>query len=269
MAGDATDSASRELPAAETIAKIEALAAVAWSSDTVEDLDGWQLRFSAGVTRRANSVWPREHRGRLSLELKLDLVEQAYRQRSLTPLYQIGPLAQPTELGSRLQQRGYVLSHPTCTQIADIGHIIPHTGFREHFNVTITEDFDELWFTTYCQAEQVSEHEASGRRRILQRCDSLNAYALVFVADRPVATGWGVLSGDFVGLFSVATRPEHRRRGAASAVLHSLARWGQSHGANQIYLQVLEDNAPARGLYTRAGFRTLYYYHYRHAPELK
>ena len=256
----------RDRAASDAIARIEALAAIAWSSDSVEDLDGWELRFNAGVTRRANSVWPREHRGRLPTELKLDLVEQAYRQRGLPPLYQIGPLSQPAGLDELLEQRGYQLSHPTCTQIAEIAQIIPHTGFREHFNVTITEDFDELWFTTYCRAEQVSAHDASGRRRILQRCESLNAYALVFIGEQPVAMGWGVLSGDFVGLFSVATVPEYRRRGAASAVLHSLARWGQRHGASQVYLQVLENNRAARGLYTRAGFHTLYNYHYRQAP---
>ena len=251
----------------DAIARIEALAAVAWSADSVEDLDGWELRFTEGVTRRANSVWPRTDRGRLRIELKLELVEQAYRQRGLPPLYQIGPLAQPAGLDEMLERRGYKLSHQTCTQVAEIGQIIPHTGFREHFNVTITEDFDELWFTTYCQAEQVSPHDASGRRRILERCESLNAYALVFIGDQPVAMGWGVLSGEFVGLFSVATVPEYRRRGAASAVLHSLADWGHRHGASQLYLQVLEDNVAARGLYTRAGFHTLYNYHYRQAPQ--
>jgi ribosomal protein S18 acetylase RimI-like enzyme len=75
-----------------------------------------------------------------------------------------------------------------------------------------------------------------------------------------------VADEDWIGLFCMATRPEFRRRGAATAVLRALAGWGRHQGAARAYLQVMDDNLPARSLYARAGFETLYHYHYREAP---
>jgi N-acetylglutamate synthase len=49
-------------------------------------------------------------------------------------------------------------------------------------------------------------------------------------------------------------------------VLHALAMWAQSVEADRMYLQVEEDNAPARGLYEAAGFTPLYRYWYRLQP---
>jgi ribosomal protein S18 acetylase RimI-like enzyme len=80
-----------------------------------------------------------------------------------------------------------------------------------------------------------------------------------------VAVGLGVLEQGWVGVFCMNTRPEFRRQGAGQAVLRALAGWGDEAGATRMYLQVMEENQPAGGLYTRAGFGTLYTYHYREA----
>jgi GNAT superfamily N-acetyltransferase len=61
----------------------------------------------------------------------------------------------------------------------------------------------------------------------------------------------------------MGTRPEARRRGAATAVLHALAAWAAANGCPRSYLQVEEDNPGARALYARAGFTDAYRYHYR------
>ena len=37
----------------------------------------------------------------------------------------------------------------------------------------------------------------------------------------------------------------------------------REHGAEQLYLGVMEANAPARSVYEQLGFATLYAYHYR------
>jgi ribosomal protein S18 acetylase RimI-like enzyme len=66
----------------------------------------------------------------------------------------------------------------------------------------------------------------------------------------------------------MATQSQFRRRGAATAILHALAKWSQSRQAAQLYLQVMENNAPARTLYEKAGFESLYSYHYREAPGM-
>lgn len=58
------------------------------------------------------------------------------------------------------------------------------------------------------------------------------------------------------------TRPEHRRKGYAARILASIATWGRAQGASRIFLQVEDDNAPARALYARAGFEDAYPYRF-------
>ncbi len=75
--------------------------------------------------------------------------------------------------------------------------------------------------------------------------------------------GLGVLERGFVGVFAMFTQPAFRGRGAAHAVLHALARWGERRGAERAYLQVEETNAAAGALYRETGFATSYEYLYR------
>lgn len=71
---------------------------------------------------------------------------------------------------------------------------------------------------------------------------------------RVVATGRGVVTGEWLGIAAVEVRPDHRGRGLAVAVTDALRGWGARHGAARAYLQVADDNAAARTLYARLGF---------------
>lgn len=71
-----------------------------------------------------------------------------------------------------------------------------------------------------------------------------------------VATGRGVLSGDWLLIESVVVDPAQRRRGLATAVLAEVLDWGASLGATTALLHVETDNAGAIALYERHGFVT-------------
>jgi GNAT superfamily N-acetyltransferase len=75
-----------------------------------------------------------------------------------------------------------------------------------------------------------------------------------------------VVERGWVGVFCMATRPQARRRGIATAVLRCGASWAADHGARQLYLQVEETNLAALQLYGRLGFQPSHHYHYRVAP---
>jgi GNAT superfamily N-acetyltransferase len=72
-----------------------------------------------------------------------------------------------------------------------------------------------------------------------------------------------VVEPPWAGVFSMLTLPERRGRGHGAEVLGAIARFALERGAGALYLQVEEENAAARSLYARAGFRTRYRYHYR------
>jgi ribosomal protein S18 acetylase RimI-like enzyme len=78
--------------------------------------------------------------------------------------------------------------------------------------------------------------------------------------------GLVVVERSWAGLFCMATRPEDRRRGVASAGARRAAGWAAGRGARRLYLQVEEDNLPALRLYRRLGFWPSHHYHYRVMP---
>jgi ribosomal protein S18 acetylase RimI-like enzyme len=71
-----------------------------------------------------------------------------------------------------------------------------------------------------------------------------------------VATGRGVLSGDWLLVEGLAVDPSQRRRGLASGVLAELLDWGASRGARTAMLHVETVNTGAQALYERHGFVT-------------
>lgn len=71
-------------------------------------------------------------------------------------------------------------------------------------------------------------------------------------------TGWA-------GVFSMATLPSARGKGAARNVLTALAGWAAENGAEHMYLQVESDNTAASRLYARGRFTEISAYHYRTA----
>lgn len=71
----------------------------------------------------------------------------------------------------------------------------------------------------------------------------------------PVSTSASVLTNpDSVGIFNVATPPEHRRHGYGAAATAHAIRFGLASGATWAWLQSSSDGYP---VYERMGFRTV------------
>ena len=149
------------------------------------------------------------------------------------------------------------------TELTTVLAAMPPLQKRPEFEIEVAEAFDEDWFTAYAQFEGMENHESGARRAILQAIQPLAGFVLLRIYGAPAAVGLGVVERDWLGIFCMATSPAFRRRGAASAILRTLAIWAQLYDARQAYLQVMEHNAPAQAVYARAGFETLYHYHYR------
>ena len=70
----------------------------------------------------------------------------------------------------------------------------------------------------------------------------------------PVTTGLGIGLGQFVGIFDVATRPDFRGRGFASALTARVAADAWAAGARWAWLQ---SSPTGYNIYEKLGFRTL------------
>jgi ribosomal protein S18 acetylase RimI-like enzyme len=249
-----------------TILMLETIAANAWPAAEVEACGGWRLRSTQGVTRRANSVWPNQDDGALTLETRLTQVEAFYAARDLPAIYQICDAMQPAQLDAVLAARGYAYDAPTFVQTASLPTLLDRLPSLRHystFEVEVSEEFDAQWFELYCASETVSEQAAPVRRAILERITSMHGFVTLYDAGTPAAVGMGVAEAGWLGIFSMATLPAYRRCGAARAILRTLAVWAQLYDAQHAYLQVMAHNTVAQALYAGAGFVTAYHYHYR------
>jgi ribosomal protein S18 acetylase RimI-like enzyme len=214
-----------------------------------------------GVSRRGNSVWPGASRDRDDARSRAARVEEAerwYAARGAPAMFQLDPARHP-ELDALLAERGYAVDAPVSVQVADARDVPRGAG------ATVSRILDDAWFDVSARRGRFAR-VVDTYRGLLSRIGQRARYALAEVGGVPAAVGMGVLDGERMGVFSMLTVPEARRRGGARAVLAGLAAEAMSSGAPRLYLLVERDNAPALALYSAASFREIYGYHYRVAP---
>lgn len=248
------------------ITHLEELAHNAWPTATTQMVDGWLCRYAGSTSRRLNSVLPLLTYGQQSLPERVGAVEQFYHSRQRPPRFQISPAVQPPELDTFLEQRGYSFKGTVLVQTASITEVQHATTPPPAGTLTIANQYSPAWFETYLAAEAGRKKTAADRQAIFMRIVPVTAYVTWEVEGTAAAIGLGVLERGWVGAFCMSTLPEYRRRGAAAAILKTLADWGAGQGAQNMYLQVFEGNAAALSVYARAGFHTLYPCHFREKP---
>ena len=243
-----------------------ALMDAAWPAAEREESGGWVLRAAAGVTQRANSVWPREPGADAHQQLAaLRSARLWYRGRRLPLIFQIvdGPRYGP--LNALLDAEGFTRQSETLVLVRDtVGNSSePAAGVEISAAEISTAPSDEwlrLWWSVDGRGDEAAMAVA---REILEGCPSL--YALVRDDDGDAAAvgRLAVPPGGTGGLYCLATRPDARRQGHASRLLQALLLEGFLRGLSGYWLLVTASNPGARGLYARAGFREAGRYLYR------
>jgi N-acetylglutamate synthase len=222
-------------------------------------VDGWVVRFADGVTQRANSVMPLV--APADLGGALDQVEALYAARGLPAVFQIGNGAQPGELDRVLAERGYAFGSPTGFQVVEVDHALGRLEPADVDIADIAEALDRDWLDLWWAVDGRGDADALAvAEKILTGGPAL--YATIRDGGA-VAVGRLALVSDWGGVYCLAVRPDARRRGLGGAVLAGLLAAGREHGVTRSWLQVRDENAAARRLYQRAGYREVARYHYR------
>ena len=87
--------------------------------------------------------------------------------------------------------------------------------------------------------------------------------ATVYVDKKAVACGLGVMEQGYVGLLDIVVKEEYRGYGFGKVLCGTLLEKAKGKGATAGYLQVVDSNAVAKGLYKSLGFEEMYSYWYR------
>lgn len=246
---------------------LDRLADRGWPALEREELEGWTLRASAGVTNRANSVLtagPVPDLGRA-----IGGAEDWYASRDLPTVFQVSP-ASPGGLSEELRGRGYRPHSQTDILVTESRTVAalgaPPVVDAAGDPVTLEDTPRPGWLDTWWAVDgRGGDAERSIVEQILVGGPAL--YAAHGDAGSPDAVARLALVGEWGGLFAVATLPTARRSGRARRLIFALAAAAESRGVRRLWLQVLGENAAAAGLYRSLGFERASRYCYWTAPD--
>jgi GNAT superfamily N-acetyltransferase len=225
-----------------------------------EPLGEWTLRAGHGFTGRANSCHAVGDPG-------ASMPEAAERIIAFAIDHEIPAMAQVIE-GSpeerALRDLGWVgTRQPTVVLASRLADFL--TGRPAEPVVQIRERLEPDWEHAY-QRSRPNSADIAVLRMILEGSPPRAFAAVAGQApddDRElVAIARGYRSGDWLGLTSIWTRPDHRQRGLATAMMATLGHWAARQGARYAYIQVATVNEPAIAAYTRLGFAPHHRYLY-------
>ncbi|WP_405612752.1 GNAT family N-acetyltransferase [Streptomyces sp. NBC_01511] len=245
---------------AASFRELARVAARAWPPVEREALGEWELRASAGFTRRANSVLPLGDPG-MPLDEALTRVRRWYDLRSLPAYIQTATGAEGTQerLCAELEARGWqreVTAELRVGALAPLADGPPETGSAAR--VRLDRACDEAWLRRYQRFEEPGPHVL----RVLGGGPSVWFASVAADDGVPAAIGRCVVDGRWAGFMAVEVDPARRRQGLASAVMRALARRALDEGASAAWLQVESDNGAAGALYDGMGFATHHRYHH-------
>ena len=225
-----------------------------WPAPVTEPLGEWLLRAAGGFTGRANSVSVHGSPGR-PLPLALDAVVAFYRQRDLRPMAQV---VLDTEWDRAFHSAGWQTKpgshHGAVVQVASVRSALRCAGSTHE--VRLSDRVCDDWLALYNRAADL---DPATVRAVLEGPDRV---VLASVGKPAVAIGRLVLHGDWCGMAAVEVVPEARRQGLARRVVDALLRAAAQADARWCYLQTMESNTAALGLYARYGFVTHHRYRY-------
>jgi GNAT superfamily N-acetyltransferase len=189
-------------------------------------------------------------------DARIATVDRWFRDRELPYTWFVGPADTPPDLGDRLLAVG-LEEDPEGSP----GMVAPLDGIPIDDGVTgpaVEQVADAATWDVVCDL-LVEGFEAPP-----ELGDALRPFGelgfgreeqwrswLVRVGGEPSGTALGVVEGDALGIFNVATVPAHRRRGAGRAATLAAMRFGAERGCR---VAVLQTSPLGRSMYERLGF---------------
>lgn len=247
------DRPRRRRPAASFSAdELSRITSRGWPAIVSEPLGEWELRASAGFTGRACSVAANGDPG-MPFDDAVAAVEEFYAQNQLPPLAQVVVDSPEHRAFSGAGWIGAASARPgAMVEVADLAET-----YTADNAVQIEPRVSDAWLTMYAR---VGDH-ADVARAVLEGPTTVG-FATLDDADRALAIGRVVVTGEWAGLAAVEVAPDRRREGLARRVVETMLAWAVSRGADKAYLQTMHDNVAALALYAPYGFTAHHEYRY-------
>jgi ribosomal protein S18 acetylase RimI-like enzyme len=247
-------------PASADIEAIERATLAAVAPQEVLEIGGWLVGLDPGSIRRAASAVPLAHDLPADPGV-LDQIEAAYGARGLSPAFRLGdgPDLEPVRV--ELARRGYGFQQPTLVKIAPVSAV---QNVTDREPAEIADRPDEAWAAVFL-GEGFDPVDGAYRVKALSRSPGAR-FGMVRDGGRTIAVGCGAYAHGWASFHGMRTDLARRGEGLAGRVLAGLAGEARARGIERAFLQVVEENDPARALYRRAGFELAWRYFYWSRP---
>ena len=241
----------------------------AWPALQQAEHQGVVLRFANGYTKRANSANVLEP-PQGDLEPWLAHYQAAFKAQNLPCIFRLPTVCEQQLLddflatkGFRLVDRSQVLFKPLLPN--ELQSSWPE--FKITAPLQLQEKTHEQWIASYCAINEVALADHQTHLDMLKRIEDKTLMLVLTDGEQELACGLGVLSGQYFGLFDIATKKSARNQGFANQLISAMLAWAVQQGANYSYLQVVADNQAAIRLYKKLGYQHGYDYWYRISAE--
>ena len=228
-------------------------------------LGNWLMRFSDGLTRRANSV-NSLNAACGNAAAAIAAAETLYPAQSLPAIFRVLSIVDAA-LDRELAARLYTSEGESCVLYGAIDALAVGAAAPDPA-VRLWPSPEAEWLAAMAALQGHTPAQSAIYRRIVGAIAIPARFALVAVDGAPAALAYGALHDGMLCYESVITDPHRRRHGLARRVIASLAVWARDGGAEGACLEVEAGNLPARALYAGCGLsREVYRYHYRREPQ--
>ena len=239
--------------------------------NAIESCKAWSRWPGMELYEDADMIWTRTDipfavfnnvfRARLSpngIEAAIDTAVARFAERNVPMLWWIGPSAEPENLVTHLEARGFVHGFEAAGMAVDLSCLADGPSGPRHLEIEEVRDFETLG--TWCAVmAPVYEFPGFALEPWLDMYASLGLGAdrpyrhyIARLKGIPVATASAFFGAGVVGISNVATLAEFRGQGIATAVTLAPLLEARREGYR---VGVLFASLAAVGLYRRLGFR--------------
>lgn len=250
----------------EEIKRLQEILMNSWPADSYYFLNGWILRFTDGVTARANSVFPLNYTGNLNtVEKDINFVEKAYQAYKLPAIFTMSDFFEPDYLNTKLLELGYqqlgCITHTMIASVQDLNDETINEEFAYIFYSERVKGFSNF-LASYSKRDQEAQKvlDALTKRIVIPQ----KRFIIAKFENRVVGTLMGILDlHGFLYIADMLVDPDFRKQKISTSMFFKIIKdWGIPNGVKKIWLQVESENKEATNLYTKLGLEKAYSYYY-------
>ncbi|MBP7480647.1 MAG: GNAT family N-acetyltransferase [Spirochaetaceae bacterium] len=219
---------------------------------------GCIIRFAGTYSNRSNSANPL-YTNKDDYEDVIRYVEKLYADNKQAACFKVISTDPYASFDDLLERKSYEKIHETNI----LSLPLQYTPLNTDINIVLSSSFSDNWLRSMCALQAMNETDAQTCTAILKSVQPEIIVCSIFTDNEFAACGYATIENGWAGFYDIVVKKELRNKGLGRQVMLSLMNEACKQGCTTGYLQVMNNNEPAKHLYKKLGFTYSYSYWYR------